>query len=335
VKGALALYGPWSTAFDNYCAYVPQAIERWGVIFDRRFHDSIIKGLLERIDCAVLLDVADDPQSLSRFSERNIDDDRVGVLGFLVNQPAFDAGYSTDQSDALAQFNKWRLSRVKICFEVWDANFCTLFAECSHDLRARCLAMLDRVSTQARLHFYLAGSHRNDFYMGCEGAVWRADTGFDDDDYMLPSGEVGTCPSSVEGILSPTGWIIGTVPFGSKYGFVSAGDIVLEFSGGRIVHVSGNNVRLCADFEAVLSKVPALSNVSEVAVGMSRAVQAAAKTLSTGHLWHERHFGFHVGLGARLPQTPHPTIKSVGHHLDIVFMHGTLRDASSAEILAW
>lgn len=335
MKGALTLDGPWRTALDNYCAYVPPAIERWGVIFDARVHGTIIKGLLERIDCSVLLDVANDPESVSSFSQENIDDDRVGVLGFLINHRTFDAGYSTAQSDALARYNKWRLSKMKMCFEVWDANFCTLFAECSHDLRTRCLAMRDRVSTQARLRYCLAGSQPNDFHMDCEGAVWIAETGFDDDDYMLPSGEVATCPRSVEGTLSPVGWIIGSVPFGAKYGLISAGDIVLEFLGGRIVRVSGNDVSLCADFEAVLSKAPALSNVSECAIGMSRAVSRAAMTHTTGHFWHERHFGFHVGLGARLPQTPHPTIKSVGHHLDIVFMHGTLHDSSGAEIIAW
>jgi hypothetical protein len=335
VKGAFGLDGLWITALDNFCAYVPQAIERWGVLFDGRFHGSIVKGLLERIDSATLLDVADDPQSISGFSQQYIDDDRVGVLGFVINHRTFDAGYSADQSGALAGFNKWRLSKMKICFEVWDANFCTLFAECSHDLRTRCLAMRDRVSTQARLRYCLSGSQRNDFYMDCEDTVWVAETGFDDDDYMLPSGEVATCPRSVEGVLSPTGWIIGTVPFGAKYGLISAGDIVLELLGGRIVRVSGNDVRLCADFEAVLSKVPALSTVSECAVGMSRAVSRAATTHPTGHFWHERHYGFHVGLGARVPQTSHPTIKSVGHHLDIVFRHGTLHDSSGAEIIAW
>src|SRR5262249_34849290 len=154
-------------------------------------------------------------------------------------------------------------------------------------------------------------------------------------DHILPTGEIATCPSSLEGTVSPGGWIIGTIAFGAKYGFISPGDITLRFSRGRIVEVTGTNHELRADVDAVLAKLPALQQVSEVGVGMSRAIADTAKTHTAGHTWHERHVGFHIGLGARLLQTPHPDIPPVGPHLDIVFEHGALHAADGSEIHAW
>jgi hypothetical protein len=325
-----------SAAFDNYCAYLPPTVERWGIVFDGAFHRSIIKGLVDRLENTLLFDIREvDPQAVVKFAHEHIDNDRVGVLGFLVNQPSFDAGYSTFQRDALGQFNRWPAKKMKVCFEVWDGNFYSLFTERSHDVRARCIEMHDRVSAQTQI-FYSSGSGRPDeLDIDCDGVAWVTQSGFEDADYILPTGEVATCPKSVEGVVAPGGWIIGTLPLGAKYGLISPGEIVLRFSRGQMIGISGTNRKLCADLEMVLTRLPSLLNVSEVGVGMSLAIANAATAHPVGHLWHERHFGFHIGLGARLAETDHPDIECTGHHLDVVFAHGALRGSDGGEIIAW
>jgi leucyl aminopeptidase (aminopeptidase T) len=224
---------------------------------------------------------------------------------------------------------------VKLCFEVWDGNFESLFAEHSHDLKARCEEMHARVAAQDHLSYSAAPGHAGRLDIECHDVVWITQTGFEGYDYILPTGEVCTCPSSLEGTVALDGWLIGTLPFGAKYGYISPGELVVRFSKGQVAEVSGTNRRLCADFEGVLAKLPTLQHVSEVAVGMSHAIARAATTHTAGHLWHERHLGFHIGLGARIPQTPHPELLSTGPHLDLVFKHGALHAADGSEILAW
>jgi len=144
-----------------------------------------------------------------------------------------------------------------------------------------------------------------------------------------------TCPSSLDGTATLHGWLIGTLPFGSKYGPLSPGELVVRFAGSEVAEVSGSNPALCADFYRALAAFPELQHVSESAVGMSRSVAATAPGHPAGHLWHERHLGFQIGLGARLAQTPHPDVPTVGHHLDLVFRHGQLRAADGSELLTW
>jgi hypothetical protein len=328
----------FGAALDNYCAYLPPAVQRWGLIFDGAFHHSIIQGLVDRIESTLLFDIREvDPRALIKFAHEHADDDSVGVLAFLVNQPSFDAGYSTAQREALARFNHWLAKRMKVCFEVWDGNFCSLFAERAHDVRARCVEMHARVSAEARISYSSESGQESALELDCGGVKWVMQTGFEETDYVLPSGEVATCPKSVEGVVAPGGWIIGTLPLGAKYGRISPGEIALRFSGGQIISVSGTNRELCADVEMLLTRIPSLLNVSEVAVGMSLGVANAAAEAAqpVGHLWHERHFGFHMGLGARLPETDHPHLASTGHHLDLVFAHGALRGSKGGEIIVW
>ena len=68
-----------------------------------------------------------------------------------------------------------------------------------------------------------------------------------------------------------------------------------------------------------------LRSLSEVGIGQSRAVSRAARLCPAGLLWHERHRGLHLGLGAELPETFDPKLRTTGHHLDVVLATGSLR----------
>jgi hypothetical protein len=329
---------PSSAAFDNYCAYLSPAIERWGVVFDSTYHSAIVRGLLARLDHVTLLDLRAGPQPVAAFAREHLHDDRVGAMEFLLNQPTFDVGYSPELERAIGEFDRWGTYKVKICFEVWDGNFASLFSEDSQELRARCLEMHARIRDQPGFSYGAPPGGTGRLDIECRDAVWITQTGFEHHDYLLPTGEVATCPSSLDGTASLGGWIIGTVPFGAKYGHLSPGEITLRFARGEVAEVSGSNARLCADLELVLAKFPTLRQVSEAAVGMSRAIAGAARTHTAGHFWHERHIGFHIGLGARLPLTPHPDLADlapIGPHLDLVFEHGALRAADGSALLAW
>jgi hypothetical protein len=326
---------PASIAFDNYCAYLSPTIEHWGIVFDGGFHQAIVRGLLARIKHATLLDLRDGPQPLIDFAREHIHDDRVGALEFLLNQPTFDLGYPPALNAAIGEFDNWTTRKLKLAFEVWDGNFEALFSEPSHDLQARCLEMHARISAQKQFSYSAAAGHPGRLDIQCHDVVWITQTGFEPHDYILPTGEVATCPNSLEGTVSLGGWLIGTIPFGAKYGFLSPGGLVLRFAQGQIAEVTGTHAKLCADFEAALAKFPTLRQVSEVGVGMSHAVASAARIHAAGHFWHERHLGFHIGLGARLPQTPHPDLLPTGPHLDLVFEHGALHAADGSDIHAW
>lgn len=324
-----------TTAFDNLCAYLTPAIEHWGIVYDGAYHQAIAAGLRDRIARATLIDLRDGPGALVAFAREHIADDRVGALEFLVNQPTFAPGYPEELEAAIGELDNWGTHKLKLCFEVYDGNFDALFAEPPHDLRARCLEMHARISTQDRFSYSAPAGHAGKLDIECRDALWITQSGFEPYDYILPTGEVATCPSSLDGSVGFSGWIIGTIPFGAKYGFVAPGELELRFAGGEIVAIGGGHARLCADLDAALAKFPTLRRVSETAVGLSRAVAHAATTHVAGHFWHERHRGFHIGLGARLPQTPHPDLLPTGPHLDLVFHRGALHAPDGSELLAW
>jgi leucyl aminopeptidase (aminopeptidase T) len=322
-------------AFDNYCAYLPPKIGHWGLLYDRRVHQAIVRGLVARVADLTVLDLHRDPETVSAFAREHRDDPQVGTMAFMANQPSFDLSYSQAHNDALGEFSQWHASKMKVCFEVWDGNFESLFAERADTVQARCRDMLARVRLQRRLSYAATADAPDDLDIDCRGVTWITETGFEDYDYILPTGEVVTCPSSLDGSATLHGWLIGTLPFGSKYGQLSPGELVVRFARGRVTEVSGSNRAVCSDFEHALEAFPSLQHVSEAAVGMSRCVAATAPSHTAGHLWHERHLGFHIGLGARLAQTPHPDVPTFGQHLDLVFRHGQLRAADGSELLTW
>lgn len=324
-----------STAFDNYCAYLSPAIEHWGIVYDSEYHGEIVRGLLERIGHATPLDLRDGPDALVAFARQHIDDDRVGALEFLLNQPTFDLGYPPALNKAIGEFDTWGTHKLKMCFEVWDDNFAALFAEPSHELRARCLEMQARLRAQDRLSYAAPVGQSGQLDIQCHDVAWITQSGFEPYDYILPTGEVAACPGSLEGTVAPGGWLIGTIPFGAKYGRLAPGDVELRFARGQLVQIAGNHRALCSDLDLVLGKFPTLHQVSEVGVGMSHAIASAAMTHVAGHFWHERHRGFHIGFGARLPQTPHPELLPTGPHLDLVFQQGALHAADGSELIAW
>ena len=73
----------------------------------------------------------------------------------------------------------------------------------------------------------------------------------------------------VNGRVSFRGWIIGTIPFGQKYGRVCEGQLSLTFEKGRIALVSGSATELVRDLSATLARSPGLREVNEFAIDLT------------------------------------------------------------------
>jgi hypothetical protein len=168
-----------NAAFDNYCTYLSPSIEQWGILFDSRFHQAIIRGLLERVKRPTLLDIRQDPQVLAAFASEHIHDDRVGMLQFFVDRPTFDVNYAEAQYDAVRAFDGWSARKVKLCVEVWDGNFEALFSEHSRDLQARCIAMHARITAQTRFSYTATRGRSDRLDIECHDVGWITQTGFE------------------------------------------------------------------------------------------------------------------------------------------------------------
>ena len=125
---------------------------------------------------------------------------------------------------------------------------------------------------------------------------------------------------------------MGTILFGMKYGRIGPAQLELKFRRGEVVGLAGKHRSLCHELETAFTMLPGLCRVAELGIGQSKAVARAAHKEPVGCLWHERHFGAHLGLGAGLHEAPGRVTQ---HHLDIVLAMGSLGDGTGRAILSW
>jgi hypothetical protein len=323
----------WARALENFAGYLPRGVTHWVVALELPAHTKIAESLIPRLGSAEVF-VLDEspPATIAAAGTDHLARDDVGFLEFAVNDGRARTA-EIEYSRALMSFARWPCSRVKLCFDVWDDNFPTLFAEPPLAVKGRCRSIRMRLETAGRLS-YREDPHSSGLALDCAESRWVEYSGTEEYDYLLPSGEVACLPRSVAGVVDFDGWIIGTVPFGLKYGRIRKGDLRIEFADGQISRVSGRSARLCADLDLVLGNVPGLRAVAEVGIGQSRAVTRAVRLHEAAYQWHERHFGLHLGLGAELAETLDSGERATGHHLDLVFATGTLT-GETGELLTW
>ena len=335
-RGLLNQASDWDRSFDHLLRYLPRELDHWIVVYEGSFHKGIIAQLKSRLKSAEFFDLEKEAsQTILDVGNSNLANERAGFLEFVIHYPASIYDGHCPGADGLNAFIFWPETRMKICFDVTDTNFCDLFSESPEEITERCLRLRDQVAQNDEL-LYQNGA-AEPLTIGCAGAEWTAYSGFGKTfDHVLPSGEVSCLPKSVDGNLEVVGWIIGTIPFGVKFGRIQSGELNLRFEGRNIVNVSGFNRQLCADFEGALANAARLQLVSEAGIGQSLAVRNAAENHKLGYSWHERHFGLHIGLGAELPREDAANRGKVGgHHLDIVLAEGTLTGSNDREFLNW
>ena len=326
----------WDKPLDHLFTYLRRDLDHWIVAYEGSFHSEIVSRLRGRLKSAEFFNLEEEAsQTLLDIGYANCENDRVGFLEFVIRYPASVYDGHCPGGDGLAAFISWPETRMKLCFDVTDKNFCDLFSESPEEVAERCVRLRDQVAQSDVLLYQNATAEP--LTISCAGAEWTAYSGFGKTfDHVLPSGEVACMPASVDGELEVVGWIIGTIPFGVKFGRIQSGELKLRFKDRNIVGVSGANRKLCADFEGALTSAPRLQRVSEAGIGQSLAVRQVAEQHDLGYSWHERHFGLHLGLGAELPREDMANSGKVGgHHLDLVLSTGRLIGSYNQEMLKW
>lgn len=316
----------WQQAMTHFVRLLPRTSKTY-IVADERHHRRIVAavtGMLDGGDVTVLW--LSDPE-LGRVAISQRDDDTCGLISFIV--PDATAPFPTRVEQALAAFDTWPQHRMKVCFDVADSNFADLFRDAPEQLRDRCTAVRRRLAELGCQRMRFTSDAGSDVSFDVRDATWIAYTGFEPFDYVLPSGEVACRPNTAEGTLALNGWIVGSIPFGQKYGRIRPGEAVLGIEKGRVVVVRGSNIALCADLDTVLA-LPGVSTIGELGLGQSEAVAAIAETTAVGYQWHERQRGMHVGFGAELPEVVPGADRHTDYHLDMVFAHGSLATDGTA-----
>ena len=324
------------SALSNFLQLLPDTVERWVVAFEPTHHGALARAVMRQIDVAAAIRLGfDAPERVRAIARALRSDPACGFLEFAVVDGDL-THRGIDYRDALMGFGRWDTARVKLCFDVTDANFAELFSEDPYAVRERCHDLLATVASASALE-YRSGAGDGVLALRCEPGTWRAHSGLEPDDYVLPSGEIECVPTAVDGELVVDGWIVGTIPFGMKYGRIRRGAVRLDIRNGAIAAVAGDgradDLDLCRDLDATLANLPGLRHVVELGLGQSRAVARAAEAHEVGCLWHERHFGLHLGLGAALIDTP-GEVKKSHHHLDLILASGRLT-ADDRPVLTW
>lgn len=327
----MGLSPDFHAAIINITKYLPPA-QRWIVAFEPKYHSRLVADLATCLGgtCELLRLGQDTPERVQHVAAEYRDDPRYAFLEFQVCDGELTRG-GINYHDALALFWNWTEDRLRLFFDVTDNNVGVLFSESPRLIERRCLRMREKLSTCRTLTFRSqAGSNIS---IDCSAVEWHAYTGFAPLEYTLPSGEVACAPVSVDGELYVEGWIVGTIPFGIKYGPIFQDALRFSFRAGSIVRVDGEFPALCRDVEHVLDRIPALREVVEVGFGQSRAVSQAAKDCEVGCDWHERHFGLHLGLGATLPVNTISRRKT--DHQDIVLRRGRVVNEYGSMVMRW
>jgi len=316
----------WAAAIRNFTDCLPPGITRWVLVCDRGYQRAIAPLLSDALPVAesIVLGI-DTPQRVHAIALRDRDDAGAGLLEFL----CFDGEDRSLYQDAMTPFAEWPPERVRLCFDVTDANFRDLFSEAPRLVKDRGQRLRRRLNGEQQLTLTAGKTRATLRYRADE---WEVHSGLEEDDYILPSGEIECVPESVDGKVGVDGWIVGTILFGIKYGRITPSQLTFRFRGGEVVGVAGNNRQLCNELDTAFTLLPGLRRVAELGIGQSKAVSRAAHKEQVGCLWHERHHGLHLGLGASLHEEMGRVTQ---HHLDIVLATGNLSDAAGRKILSW
>jgi hypothetical protein len=323
----LAADDSWDAALANFRAFLPPSVRHWVLVFERAYHRRLAAELCRALDVVALFDLdRASPDRIGAAADAHCGDERYGFI-----QLAATDAWELDDADiaALMRFAAWPEQRVRFCFQISDGNFPLLFSEGPDEFGRRGAALLRRLAGKPEVRLRSNGGAGATFVCGESG--WTLHDGSDPNDYVLPTGEIECAPSGATGAVDFSGWIVGTLPFGRKYGRVEKGALTLHIANGRIDRIGGGGGGLIADLALAFDRIPALRVVSELGLGLSRGVARAAKDCDIGCLWHERHYGAHIGIGATLERHGRAT----GHHLDFVLAAGSIEDALGGTLLRW
>nr|MDQ2944892.1 hypothetical protein [Acidobacteriota bacterium] len=210
----------------------------------------------------------------------------------------------------LGYFDSWEVTNIRLLADVPEFLFDAIFRMSRADLQRLGSRLKAKVQNAAKISISGRGSH-----LKVGVGEWYANDG-QPTDHILPCGELACIPTSMDGVVVVEGTMLGTIPFGFKYGRIHAGDLILEFSDRHVVGVSGDNRDLVADVETIFASLPALRRVGEAAISFNTAIEHLP---GIGYQWEEKYPGFHFGLGAELSENLTTlSERECDHHIDII-----------------
>ena len=216
---------------------------------------------------------------------------------------------SITQDSNLEYFDDWDRTRIRLLADVPDFLFDEIFSTSRTDLQRLASRLHAKVRVAEKLVIQGPGTN-----LEVRVTEWYANDG-KPEDHILPCGELAGIPTSIEGQVTVDGTMLGTIPFGFKYGRIRQGDLILEFK-VHVVGVSGAHRALVHDLEGIFARLPALRRIGEAAISFNTGIEHLP---GIGYQWEEKYPGFHFGMGAELSENLTTLSERVcNHHLDVI-----------------
>ncbi len=320
----------------NFISYLkPKRLDAWVIFYDSKYHKNIVHALEKQLSTIQSFDL----QNVTVEEIRSIDSKyyqktEIGILFFSIFVHAEEHTEQYLQAyEMMNVFDTWDGTKSIICDEVTDENFNDIFSENPKIIAQNCKNLKKKLDKDEKLIFQDGNNSKLTLkHNPLSASIYD---GFQSHEHNIPSGEVAYEAVGVDGVLHLHGWIIGTIPFGQKYGKILPEEITIYFENGRIVKVIGNNQKLISDFETVGSKNKALWRVAEIGIGVNNAVLRASVGAKVGYEWMEKRKGLHLGLGAELTEhIDDYRNRKTHHHLDLIINSGSL-SIGKEEIKVW
>lgn len=266
---------------------------------------------------ATLLDFISETQSVRRVAiDYRNDAAAAACLVYLLDYGRVwrDSEYRS-RIQSLGAFDYWDRSRLRLLADVPLSLFDSAFALPKSQLVEFGHRLLASLATAELLEVTDSRGTHLSVSLRCP-AGWYANVG-NPADHILPCGELSARPAAVDGRVCFVGTILGTLPFGFKYGLIQRGDLILDFRNGLLTSVGGNNRMLVRDLEMVISRCPGITRVGETSLSFNSGIGSLS---GVGYQWEERFPGFHFALGAELTENLEDLAeRECLHHLDFVF----------------
>lgn len=142
----------WDRSFNHLLTYLPRDLDHWIVVYEGSFHRAIVSQLRSRLKSAEFFDLEEEAsQTILDVGNSNRENEHAGFLEFVIRYPASLYDSHCPGADGLEAFISWPGTRMKICFDVTDNNFCDLFSEPPEEVTERCLLLRNQVAQSDEL----------------------------------------------------------------------------------------------------------------------------------------------------------------------------------------
>jgi len=287
----------------------------------------IESGLTRRGLRGTLLHFEEEAERVREIGIRHRHDRKaVACLTYLLDygRVARDSTYRSHIKN-LGVFDFWDIPRFRIVADVPLALFDRIFSQSKTDLIRRANSIMQRLAGIDSIEIRTPTGTELIVRVAKDPTAWYANVG-NPDDHVLPAGEIATRPISVDGRVDFSGTLIGTIPFGFKYGLIQPGELVLDFHQGLLTHIDGTNKPLIRDLKRIINRLPAIRRVGETSLSINTGI---TELEGTGYQWEERYPGFHFALGAELSENITSLAeRECPHHVDCVLSNPTITAAN-------